>query len=520
MPTRQNHYDLLIIGSGSASLAFGKAAVALKSSSGPNNCLVVSNDSHPGGTCVFRGCVPKKMFWYEASHRDLLKEAPWRFWSPDAKEQGTPTFKWAEFKAARDDYITSLSARHLKSLEALEIEFFRGSVTSLGLDATTKTVTIAAPGSDGTFRVTCSVLVITTGSHPIIPPSLSCKGCLTSDSFFDQLDEQPRTMAVIGSGYIALELASLMNILGTKVTLMIRTENVLTSFDEMIQTEVMSRLLLDGVSVIQCNVVDVVECGSGEGKTGPPQKRVLIDQERSIGPFEQVLWAIGRIGNLPSLDVGSMPLDLTANKQFLDTDKESWLCLSNQKPLEDVYAIGDITGKHMLTPYAIAVARRVVEQRFAPKTGRRMKPIQIVPSVLFTHPPVGTIGLTTQEAIAKHGPSRVKVFEAQFKPLKFAFDQRHAGSGTRDSNDTRHQTRYRLVCLAPANPSEGDDDNDKNDCQILGLHMIGPGSDEALQGFAVALQAGATKRDFEETVAIHPTSIEEVLHLKYKELRD
>ena len=295
---------------------------------------------------------------------------------------------------------------------------------------------------------------------------------IDSNGFFE-LTEQPKSALVVGAGYIAVELAGLLQALGTDTTLAIRHETFLREFDEMLSSELMQAMTNDGVTMAKSFTTESLEkkadgiyATDASGKT--------------IGPFETVLMAIGRT---PMTD------DLGLDTIGLETDERGYIAVDEwqETKISNVFALGDVTGQAELTPVAIAAGRRLSDRIYNGQKGRKMEYSNIA-TVVFSHPPIGTIGMTEAEARAAHGDA-VKVYNTSFTPMYAAFTEH------------KSKTSMKLVVI-------GDEE------RIVGCHMIGRDSDEMLQGFAVAIRMGATKSDFDDTIAIHPTSAEELVTLR------
>jgi glutathione reductase (NADPH) len=294
---------------------------------------------------------------------------------------------------------------------------------------------------------------------------------MSSDGFF-ALERMPASVAIVGSGYIAAELSGVFAALGSRVTVAIRTDRILRSFDEMLSGRLMTAMRSDGIEI----AIDAVPAGLATSRGG---HRLLLADGRSLGPFERILWAIGRTPESSGLGLEEAGVAIGASGEIV-TD------LRQDTTVAGIHALGDVTGRSELTPVAIAAGRRLADRLFGGATDRYLD-YRLIPTVVFSHPPIGTVGLTEAEARAAHGDS-VEVFRHDFMPLYHGITNR------------RRRAEVKLVTTA-------------GDRRIVGLHAIGMGADELLQGFAVALRLGATKRDFDDTVAIHPTSAEELVTL-------
>lgn len=446
-------YDLISIGGGS-----GGIGTCNRAGSYGAKCLVIERDSVLGGTCVNRGCVPKKAMWYGAH----LAHA-----THDAKHYGfdvTPgKFNWGAFVEKREAYINNINNAYANYLGKNNVEFTHGHATFAGPN----TLLI-----DGSRKVSAERIIIAPGGTPTMPDVPGIEHAIDSDGFFE-LTEQPERALVVGAGYIAVELAGLFQALGTDTTLAIRHDSFLRSFDDMLSSELMRMMSDDGVTMAKNFTTKSIE------KTSDG---LFVNSESGdkIGPFDCVLMAIGRN---PATD--SLALDAIG----LDTDKRGYIAVDEwqETKVKNVFALGDVTGQAELTPVAIAAGRRLADRIYNGQEGRKMDYNNIA-TVVFSHPPIGTIGMTEAEAKEVHGDA-VKVYNTSFTPMYSAF--------------TEHKVKTSMKLIVV-----GDEE------RIVGCHMIGRDSDEMLQGFAVAIRMGATKSDFDDTIAIHPTSAEELVTMR------
>ena len=314
-------------------------------------------------------------------------------------------------------------------------------------------------------------VVVATGGVPVVPDLPGAALGITSDGFF-ALDELPVSVAIVGSGYVAAELGGVFAALGSRVTLFARHSRVLRSFDEMLSTRLMAAMHADGIEIRADVQVAALEPGGAA-------LCVSLADGRAFGPFDCVMWAIGRRPLTAGLGLESAGVALGRGGEIA-TD------LKQDTNVAGLHAIGDVTGRGELTPVAIAAGRRLADRLFGGEPDRHLD-YRLIPTVVFSHPPVGTVGLSEAEARAAHGDG-VEVFRHDFMPLYHGITAR------------RRRAEVKLVTVG-------------RERRIVGLHAIGMGADELLQGFAVALRLGATKRDFDDTVAIHPTSAEELVTL-------
>ncbi|HKK06855.1 MAG TPA: glutathione-disulfide reductase [Gammaproteobacteria bacterium] len=447
------HYDLIAIGAGSGGLSAAERAAEYGA-----RCAVVENNKL-GGTCVNVGCVPKKVMWNAAGVAHALHDAAGYGFDVTLKE-----FSWQRLVDAREKYIAGINEWYAGYLAESNIAHLQG--TAHFVDAHTLEV-------DGT-RYTADHIVIAPGGYPVVPDVPGAEHGLTSDGFF-ALQEQPRRVAVVGAGYIAVELAGMLNALGSEVCLLLRRDHFLNSFDAMLRETLMEDMVYDGVTIIPRVSVERVE-RDASGKLG-----IHCQGGVTLEDHDALIWAIGRA---PNTD----PLNLQA--AGVQTDEQGYIVTDEfqNTDIEGVYAVGDATGRAQLTPVAIAAGRRLSDRLFNNRPERHLS-YENIPSVIFSHPPIGTVGLTEGEARRHYGDEAVKVYQTRFNAMYNTI----AGNPRR--------TAMKLVTVGPEE-------------KIVGCHLIGHGVDEMLQGFAVAVRMGATKKDFDDTVAIHPTSAEELVTMR------
>ena len=451
--TRNHHFDFLAIGGGS-----GGIASAVRAASYGARAAVVEH-GRLGGTCVNVGCVPKKLMWYAASLGHTLDEyAGYGF---AVTRQG---FGWPALKRARDAYVQRLNGIYARRLETEGVARFDG--TARFVDDRTVAV--------GDTRLSADHVVIATGGVASVPSVPGAALGITSDGFFE-LDECPGRVVVSGSGYIAVELAGVLRALGSEVTMVLRRDRVLRAFDEMLSRELMTALAADGIEIRTRAEVERIERDDRRDALA-----VRLSDGTSIESVDSVLWAIGRKPNIAPLELPVAGVE-TAPDGSIVTDE------FQQTSAAGVYAIGDVTGRAPLTPVAIAAGRRLADRLFGGQPERRLG-YDCIPSVIFTHPPIGTVGATEAAARASHGDA-VGVYETRFNPMYYAFSEHP------------RPTAMKLVTL-------GEEE------RVIGCHVIGDGADEMMQGFAVAVRMGARKRDLDDTVAIHPTSAEELVTMR------
>lgn len=444
-------FDLLVIGGGSGGLAhtqraadYGKTAAVVES--GPL-----------GGTCVNVGCVPKKIMWYTAHHAHMLGHAA--DFGFDAYLGG---HSWAAVRDRRDAYIARLNDIYRSNLERRDVTLLTGQARFVD------EYTVDVNGQS----YSAERIVIATGGVPIIPRIHGAEFGISSDGFF-QLPERPQKVALLGSGYISVELAGVFNGLGSATTVLVRKDGVIRSFDAMLSRELELAMTASGMT-LEKGVVPQRLTKSDAGI------RVHAEDGREFGDFDALVWAVGRAPNTADLNLEAAGVEMNGYG-FVPTDE--W----QKTNVDHIFALGDVTGRAALTPVAIAAGRRLADRLYGGMTDRRLD-YDKIPTVVFTHPPIGTVGLTEKEARAAHGDD-IKVYETRFNPMAYAFSER------------KIPTTMKLIATGP-------------DETIVGVHIIGDGADEMLQGFAVAVRMGATRKDFDDTVAIHPTSAEELVTMR------
>ena len=446
------HFDYLVIGGGSGGLASARRAARHGAKVG----LIESG--RLGGTCVNVGCVPKKVMWNAASVAEALHDAS------DYGFEATPgAFNWKKVKDARDAYVERLNGIYARNLSVDEVTSIEGYAKFVG----PKTVEVNGERYSGDH------VLIAVGGRPKWPRIPGAELGMSSDGFFE-LEQLPEKVAVVGAGYIAVELAGIFRTLGADVTLFIRHEHFLRNFDAMVRETLMESMLDAGVNVETGREITQV--------TRLEDGRLCVAESRGnkVEPFDALLWAIGRVPNTDQLG-----LESTGVAQ--DEDGNVPVDAYQNTNVEGLYAVGDVTGKYPLTPVAIAAGRKLADRLFAGQTEAKLD-YENIPTVVFSHPPIGTVGMTEEEAHALYGDG-VKTYSTRFRNMYHALTTR------------KTQTAMKLVCVGAQD-------------KVVGVHVIGIGADEMMQGFAVAVRMGATKADFDRTVAIHPTAAEELVTLK------
>jgi len=454
------NFDYLVIGAGSGGIASARRAAKYGA-----KVVIIENDRW-GGTCVNRGCVPKKIMWNAATIAETLAEA--KDYGFDIQQKGS--FAWSDIKAKRDAYILRLNGIYTSNMTKDSITQVFGTAKFID----NKTVQV------GSEQYTAKHVLIATGSRAWIPnvPGAQEFG-LTSDGFFE-LEDLPKKVALVGAGYIAVELAGIFHALGSEVTLYIRHSHFLRTFDEIIYNTVMEEYKNIGLKIVSCSNIGKVENKSTE--SGKKSLSLLVNHDSGSSEvhegFEEIIYAVGREANTEPLNLSST--GVTLNKFGFIVANE-W----QDTVVEGIHALGDVCGIAQLTPVAIAAGRRLSDRLFGGQIDAKLDYSNIA-SVVFSHPACGSVGLTEVEAREKYGTDKIKVYTSKFTNMYYSMTSH------------KQRTAYKLVCLLPTE-------------QIVGIHLVGRASDEILQGFAVAVKMGATKKDFDNTVAIHPVAAEELV---------
>lgn len=444
-------FDLIVIGGGSGGLAHAQRAAEY----GATTAVIESGPL--GGTCVNVGCVPKKIMWYAAHHAHMIEHAKDFGFDVSVKDH-----VWSDVKKKRDAYILRLNEIYQSNLDDRDVTLLKGQAKFL--DASTIDVEGQA--------ITANRIVIATGGFPIVPRIHGAEHGITSDGFF-QLPARPQKVALLGSGYVAVELAGVFNSLGSQTSMLVRKNGVLRKFDAMLRNGLEAAMRSSGMR-LEKGVVPHALTKSASGI------RIHAEDGREFGDYDAVVWAVGRAPNTESLDLEAAGVEMDGYG-FVRTDE--W----QKTNIDHIFALGDVTGRAALTPVAIAAGRRLADRLYGGMSDRRLD-YDRIPTVVFTHPPIGTVGLTEDQAHDRYGDD-FKVYETRFNPMVYAF------------SDNKTPTAMKLIAAGAEE-------------RIVGCHIIGDGADEMLQGFAVAVRMGATKKHFDDTVAIHPTSAEELVTMR------
>ncbi|MFT4938981.1 MAG: glutathione reductase (NADPH) [Paraglaciecola sp.] len=441
-------FDYICIGGGSGGIASANRAAK------HGKKVAIIEARHMGGTCVNVGCVPKKVMWFGAQ----VAEAIHRYGPDYGFDVTLNKFDWQTLVDSREAYIKRIHGSYDNMLAKNDITVINGFATFVDKN------TVEVDGK----QYTAEHILIATGGRPSIPKIPGAELGITSDGFFE-LTAQPKRAVVVGAGYIAVELAGVLHSLGSETHLVVRKHSPIRSFDPMISETLVELMAEDGPTLHTHRVPEKLE------KNNDGSLTITFVSGESI-QADSVIWAIGREPANDKIGVEKIGLELN-ERGYVAVDKYQ------NTNVPGIYAVGDNIGKVELTPVAVKAGRLLSERLFNNKPDAHMD-YSLIPTVVFSHPAIGTIGLTEPEAIEEYGQDNIKVYSSSFAAMYTAV--------------TRHRqaTRMKLVCAGP-------------DEKVVGLHGIGFGMDEILQGFGVAMKMGATKADFDSCVAIHPTSGEE-----------
>jgi len=449
-------YDYLVIGAGSGGMASARRAAAHGAK------VAVIERSRLGGTCVNVGCVPKKVMFNAASVQELIHQASGYGFRVDGV-----TFSLADLKARRDAYVKRLNGIYQNNLANSDIELIEGDASFEG----EKLVRV------GDNLYSAANVLIAVGGRPRMPSIPGIEHGINSDGFFE-LEKIPKRVAVVGSGYIAVELAGILNVLGSKVDLVIRRDLPLGAMEPAIVKMLVTEMEAAGINIVKGEPSELLLAAGGY------KSMVLKDGETLTG-YNEVLFAIGRDPVTESLNLAAANVDCVDSGHIVVDG-------GSHTSADGVYALGDVIGKIDLTPVAIAAGRLLADRLFGGVAEEdTTMDYDMVPTVVFSHPPLAVQGLTEQQAIDRYGADEVKCYMTTFVNMLYSRE-------FLIEEQFQPKTAAKIVCVGPEE-------------RVVGLHMIGLAVDEILQGFSVAIKMGATKADFDSCVAIHPTSAEELV---------
>lgn len=445
-------YDLFVIGAGSGGVRAARIA------SGHGAKVAVAEDYRVGGTCVIRGCVPKKLFVYASRFRDAFEDSVGFGWTP-----GEAQFDWPTLLANKNREIERLSGIYVRNLEATGVEIIR---TRAEL-ADQHTVRLLSENR----TVTAHRMLISTGAWPFVPEFPGSEHAITSNEAFE-LKTLPERMVIVGGGYISVEFAGIFQGLGVAVTQLYRGEQILRGFDDDLRHGLADEMRLRGVD-LRTNT-DIVEIAGNKGAY------TVTLKDGSQLETELVMYATGRNPNTQGLGLENAGVELGDKGKIVVDDDQRTTC-------DTIYAVGDVTDRFALTPVAIKEGHAFADSAFGDKPWRVDH--KLIPTAVFSQPELGTVGMT--EAEARAASSNLVIYKARFRPML------HTLSGRNE-----HMLFKLLV--------------DGNNDRVLGCHIIGPDAAEIVQIAAIALRLGATKADFDATMALHPSAAEELVTMRQK----
>ncbi|MBT3235909.1 MAG: glutathione-disulfide reductase [Bdellovibrionales bacterium] len=443
-------YDLVVIGGGS-----GGVRVARWSASLGAKVALCEND-RMGGTCVIRGCVPKKMMVMAAQFQSEMNCAQDYGW-----QLGASTFNWPQLKNVRDQEIARLSGLYRKMLDSNQVDCYLGAGKLLGNHQ------VEVDGQ----TLSAKHIVIATGGKPQLPKISGIEHVLTSNDLFE-LKEQPRKVVIVGGGYIAVEFAGILNGLGSEVTLVIRRSHILRGFEQKAREFLQDQIVASGVTLKTCGV-DKITLSADD------KKNVHLGDGQTI-EVDAVIYATGRVPNTSELNLEAENIEVN-QVGAIQADH------LHQTAASDIYAIGDCTDRVNLTPVATTEGTILAERLF--NDGTKEMNYQFIPSAVFSWPPLASVGPTEEEARQQYG--ELDIYQSDFRPLKYTITQ---------------MTERTLVRLLVERKTQ----------RVVACHMVGIDAPEIMQGVAIAIKAGATKEQFDNTIGIHPTSAEELVTLRNK----
>lgn len=455
-------FDLFVIGGGSGGIATARRAAEYGAKVG------VAEFDRLGGTCVNRGCVPKKLMVYASHFPNYFEEARGYGWSAVQSQ-----LDWSAMITAVNNEVTRLNGIYQRMLDNSKVELFRAHARFI--DNHTLEV--------GDRKVTADKILIAVGGKPVKPNILGIEHAITSDDIF-HLTEQPKRAVILGAGYIGCEFACILHGLGTEVTQILRGEMILRGFDHDLRSEIQQAMVRHGVRIVHSSTLIAIEKTEAglqvtvEGKLAKPDGDDEPIQE-TVTVDAVTLAATGRKPNLQNLGLENVDVKIHAEAIVVDEH--------NRTSVENIYAVGDCTDRINLTPVAINEGRAFADTVFGNKP--RLMSYDNVPTAIFTNPEAATVGLSEEAAREQYGDEAIKIYRSRFRPMYYTLAGRD------------EKTLMKLVVHTQTD-------------KVLGAHMVGDHAAEIIQGMAIAVKMGATKADFDATVGIHPSSAEEFVTMR------
>ncbi|MDR6509770.1 glutathione reductase (NADPH) [Novosphingobium capsulatum] len=445
-------YDLFVIGAGSGGVRASRIAA------GYGARVAVAEEYRVGGTCVIRGCVPKKLLVYGSHFAEELQDAASYGWTVEKM-----TFDWPTLRDAVAKDVDRLNAAYTNTLNSNKVEHFLERATITGPNSVK-----LASGRE----ISARYILVAVGAWPVMPPFEGAEHCITSNEVFS-LEKLPRRVVIAGAGYIALEFAGIFNALGSHVTVVNRSETILRGYDAALRDRLLQITMARGIEYkFNCGIERVERLEDGCLNVH------MKGQPDPLGA-DAVLVATGRRPKTDGLGLENAGIELGEHGEIRVDDTAQTSCPS-------IFAVGDVTNRVQLTPIAIREGHAFADRVFGGKDTRVA--YDCIPSAVFSQPPLASVGLTEAQAREMLG-SNVKVFTSDFRPMKNIFAHRH------------ERGLYKLVVDAQTD-------------KVLGVHLIGPEAPEVLQAAAIAVKAGLTKADFDATVALHPSMAEELVLMR------
>ncbi|WP_454784412.1 glutathione-disulfide reductase [Legionella sp. WA2024007413] len=445
---KNKQFDLIVLGGGSGGIASAVRAAKYGAK------VAVVEPSYLGGTCVNLGCVPKKIMFNASMINEMIHHAPEYGFSLTATK-----LDWNTLVIKRNAYIERLRENYAKRFTQCNITLIQGT----GAFVNPHSIQV----NDEQYQA--QHIIIATGGEPSLPTIHGVQHVIDSDGFF-ALSKQPEKVAIIGSGYIGVELAGVLNGLGSETHLLMRGTRPLSRFDNILGDTLMEVMQQQGIHIHSNHKAKEINLHS-DGR-----KSIVCCSGSIIQDIDVIIAAVGRKPRTSGLNL---------EKVHVTTDAQGLILVDpfQNTSTQGIYALGDVTNAPALTPVAIAAGRRLADRLFGQQPEACLN-YENISTVIFSHPPIGTVGLSEQEAIEQYGKEQIKTYQTRFNPMFEAFAEE------------KIPTVMKLVTLGKEE-------------KIIGLHVIGLAADEMLQGFGVAVKMGACKKDFDNTVAIHPTSAEE-----------
>lgn len=455
------HFNLVCIGGGSGGLATSYEASKF------NQKIALIEAKELGGACLQVGCIPKKIMHQAASLKAQIDH--------DAINYGImvkhTSIDWSKLIKSRDEYIAKNTLRLKKRLHSNNITLFQGRAKIIN----SNTIEISYNNQQREI-ITTDRIVICTGSHAIYPPAIEgSEYGITSNEFF-QLQEQPKRAVVVGGGYISVELSSLLQKLGTETYVILKEHLPLKQFDEFLQYELMNNMLISGIRIKTNCLIQKIQRQHNSDLLS-----IYLDDGSVLKNIDCLIWAIGRQAFVDHLNLESLGVTTNSNGSIIVDD-------NFRTSVENIYAIGDLLDTPHLTPVAIWQGRELVRRLFYNNHVPQLLPVASMPTAVFIYPPIGVVGLTEELAKQQYGPDNISCYQTKFIPLASSIAK------------SPYTALMKIVCLG-------------SEEKIVGIHIIGYNADEIIQGFAVAIQCGLTRKLLNSVLPLHPTLAEELIFL-------